>query len=175
MKPGGSSGLSLLERIRASAMAGPPVDKDGLPSLSDYTPQPPWKEELKTWISIIVIAIAIIIIVPLTISACLAYLGSINGTLFTAGTVSVSQPAADTILVMYDGGSGAGNLLYLNGTITTSSGEVQSKELKSVNAAAPLEVGSYLNFTGDFYGSDRVVVVGFYEGNHWVSLADTNL
>ncbi|MFA5268777.1 MAG: hypothetical protein WC379_12475 [Methanoregula sp.] len=67
----GRPGQTRFAKIKSWVQVGrePPVDKDGVPSLSDYTPQPQWKEDLKRWLCIAVAVIAAIIIVPLIISA----------------------------------------------------------------------------------------------------------
>jgi hypothetical protein len=158
----------------------PPVDKDGVPSLSDYTPPPEWMEELKFWIGVAVVVIAAVITMPILIYLGVSLMNGLTADPFRAGTVSVNHPDTGTIIIVYEGSSGAESLQELNGTVTSASGQVQSKTLGSRSAATSLDTGTFLKFTGDFSGIDHVFVTGYYrgdnyQGDHFVVLLDTNV
>lgn len=123
---------------------------------------------------------AAIILMPPFLYMGMSLMNGLTADPFRAGTVSVNHPDTGTIIVVYDGSSGAESLLDLNGTVNSAIGEVQTKILGSRSAATPLDTGTLLKFTGDFSGNDHVVVTGYYRGDnyhgdHYVVLLDTTV
>lgn len=152
----------------------PPVDRDGLPSLSDYTPPPPGEEEFRQWITIGIIVLAAIIIVPFLVTSIIPAMAAIEKHPLMADA-SVQQPDPGTIIVTYEGGSDGKCLVGLSGTVTTTSGVAETKWAGSAVNKTPVAIGTTLTFHGEFAGRDRVVVVGHLSDGREIVISDITL
>lgn len=73
--------------------------------------------------------------------------------------VTASQPDSTHIVITYEGGPNMERIIELETTITDSDGKSQTKSAGSRLATTPIPIKGTYTMTGDFSGTDHVVVI----------------
>jgi archaeal type IV pilus assembly protein PilA len=153
----------------------PPGDDCYIPPVTPVTPAPKrGGADNSTWVIIAILLFAVLFVMTIVVPAILAAFifgmaGNIEHTKVVAATVQ--QNNANTILVTYQGGQDAGQLVGMTVTVTDSNGQVQTKSLGSATGTIPLGVGDKVSFDGAFTGKDHAVATGhFTDGSEQVIL-----
>lgn len=73
--------------------------------------------------------------------------------------VTASQPDSTHIVITYEGGPNMERIIELETTITDSDGKSQTKSAGSRLATTPIPIKGTYTLTGDFSGTDHVVVI----------------
>lgn len=133
---------------------------------------------LKTYI---IIGIVGIIALVLIVSVVLSYVSLGAGFVKTQSAhpakvvaVTTQQPDSSHIIITYQGGQDAGELVQLTATVTDSGGNSQTKDMIFFEKPTTSAVGMSVTFTGPFSGKDHLIVVGtFMDGVKQVILDTT--
>ena len=115
-----------------------------------------------------VVLVVVVMVLPfvtfiLSVIAAVAFgsaAGSVSHDHVVAATVQ--QPDERTIILTYQGGSGAGELQNIAVTVTDSNGRAQTKTIGTGGLSGPPVPGDQLTFNGDYFSKDHVVVTGYF-------------
>jgi uncharacterized protein (DUF983 family) len=124
---------------------------------------------------LIVVGIVILVLAVIVAAVIAAFVFDMSGNIAKTKIVAVSasQPDSNHIVIMNQGGQDANTLEQLTTTVTSSSGNSQTKNIGLSGQTSPIEVGSSVTFTGAFSGKDQVIVVGTFSDGAQQILLDT--
>jgi len=89
--------------------------------------------------------------------------------------VTASQPDSRHIVITYEGGPNMERIIELETTITDRTGKSQTKSAGSRLATTPIPIKGTYTMTGDFSGTDHVVVTAHMIDGSRATVLDTTI
>ena len=89
--------------------------------------------------------------------------------------VTASQPDTTHIVITYEGGPNMERIIELETTITDRTGKSQTKSAGSRLATTPIPIKGTYTMTGDFSGTDHVVVTAHMIDGSRATVLDTTI
>ncbi len=89
--------------------------------------------------------------------------------------VTASQPDASHIVITYEGGPNMERIIELETTVTDSTGKSLTKSAGSRLATTPIPIKGTYTISGDFAGTDKIVVIAHMMDGSRTTVLETTI